>query len=282
VTTTLDLRGAQRLFWGATEAQRLYRGSTLLWTKPGSPPPPPPWTPASAGAWVWIDPSDLSTMRQDRTGAAATIPVAVGDPVGSLLDKGQFGGWWTALTDAARPTLQSSGGLFWLAFSNAQRLTATATPGFMAAMGGNMSKTLVASTATTGSSSNRFLFQLGNAAPLYATIQWPTTNLPTLHQNGQNLIETDGPTMAALQVHTFLKNVNALSIRTNGAERAAANVSAVNIPATDTALNFGGRSNNSNFWNGPVHSLALYPGALSGADLIAAETFAAARAGLSL
>lgn len=32
--TTLDLRGATRLFWGATEAQALYYGGTLLWTKP--------------------------------------------------------------------------------------------------------------------------------------------------------------------------------------------------------------------------------------------------------
>lgn len=35
--TTLDLRGAQRLFWGATEAQSLYYGGTLLWTKPAAP-----------------------------------------------------------------------------------------------------------------------------------------------------------------------------------------------------------------------------------------------------
>lgn len=37
MSTALDLRGAQRLFWGATEAQSLYYGGTLLWTKPAPP-----------------------------------------------------------------------------------------------------------------------------------------------------------------------------------------------------------------------------------------------------
>ena len=37
MSTTLDLRNAQRLFYGTSEAQSLYYGGTLLWTKPGAP-----------------------------------------------------------------------------------------------------------------------------------------------------------------------------------------------------------------------------------------------------
>lgn len=74
------------------------------------------WTPLSIGADVWFDPSDLSTMRQDRGGASATIAAAVDAPVGSRLNKGTLGGWATAPSDAARPILRSAGGLYWLGY----------------------------------------------------------------------------------------------------------------------------------------------------------------------
>ena len=32
--SVLDLSNAARLYWGSTEAQALYRGSTLIWEKP--------------------------------------------------------------------------------------------------------------------------------------------------------------------------------------------------------------------------------------------------------
>lgn len=44
MSTTLDLRNAQRLFFGQHEAQQLYYGGQLLWTKP----------PANDG-WVYPD-----------------------------------------------------------------------------------------------------------------------------------------------------------------------------------------------------------------------------------
>lgn len=40
MTTTLDLRNAPRLFYGATEAQALYYGGTQLWAKPAVAPTP--------------------------------------------------------------------------------------------------------------------------------------------------------------------------------------------------------------------------------------------------
>lgn len=55
---------------------------------------------------VWLDWSDLSTMKQERTGAAATTAVAVGDPVGSIRNKGTDGGWATARADNRRPILR--------------------------------------------------------------------------------------------------------------------------------------------------------------------------------
>jgi hypothetical protein len=79
------------------------------------------WTPAtlfSRGVGgTWFDPSDLSTLFQERTGAAATTPSAVGEPVGTMLDKGVWGHHATAPSDAERPLLQQDGnGKYYLLF----------------------------------------------------------------------------------------------------------------------------------------------------------------------
>lgn len=78
---------------------------------------------------VWVDPSDLSSMRQERTGASATTAAAVGSPVGSIRNRGSLGGWLVTASDGARPVLRSSGGLYWLEFDGTDdylRLTAPA------------------------------------------------------------------------------------------------------------------------------------------------------------
>jgi hypothetical protein len=72
--------------------------------------------PLSLSPYLWLDPSDLSTLFQERTGASATTPAGVDDPVGSMFDKGSAAVWWVAPSDAARPILRSAGGLYWLEF----------------------------------------------------------------------------------------------------------------------------------------------------------------------
>jgi hypothetical protein len=62
---------------------------------------------------VWYDPSDLSTVFQD---AAGTTPGAVDQPVGQILDISGNGNHASQSVNADRPTLRSSGGLYWLEF----------------------------------------------------------------------------------------------------------------------------------------------------------------------
>lgn len=69
------------------------------------------WTPASISAPLWLDVSDLSTMKQERTGASATTPSVVDGGVGSLFNKGTFGFWSVAASDAARPVLRTGGSI---------------------------------------------------------------------------------------------------------------------------------------------------------------------------
>lgn len=71
---------------------------------------------------VWIDPSVRAAMRQDIGGAAATIPAAPDQPVGSVQNLGVQGGWYAAPSDAARPTLRTDGGRWWLEWHTAARL----------------------------------------------------------------------------------------------------------------------------------------------------------------
>jgi len=62
---------------------------------------------------VWVDPSDLAMMFQERTGGSATTPVAVGQPIGSIKNKGSGGGWFIAVEDSRRPILRQTGALYW-------------------------------------------------------------------------------------------------------------------------------------------------------------------------
>lgn len=53
---------------------------------------------------AFFDPSDLSTMSQLSTDVVPNV--AIGDPVGKMLDKSGNGNHWSQGTSAARPTLQ--------------------------------------------------------------------------------------------------------------------------------------------------------------------------------
>ncbi len=69
---------------------------------------------ASGEQGAWYDPSDLTTMFQDRAG---TTPVtADGQTVGLILDKSGRGNNAIAPNDSARPLYKTSGGLHWLQF----------------------------------------------------------------------------------------------------------------------------------------------------------------------
>lgn len=86
----------------------------------GEPDPEAPITGANLWAGgdegAWYDPSDLTTVFQERTGASATTPSVADGVVGTILDKSGNGNHWVAPSDAARPLLKTSGGLYWLEF----------------------------------------------------------------------------------------------------------------------------------------------------------------------
>lgn len=72
------------------------------------------FSPLSLAPFIWLDPSDLTTLFQERTGASATTPAEVDGVVGTMLDKSGNGRHVIAPSDAARPILRNSGSLYWL------------------------------------------------------------------------------------------------------------------------------------------------------------------------
>ena len=90
---------------------------------------------------VWYDPSDLTTVFQD---AAGTVAGAVDQPVGRILDISGNGNHASQAVSGDRPTLRSSGGLYWLEFVagvNDELRTAgflENSPGFYAVAGVSM------------------------------------------------------------------------------------------------------------------------------------------------
>jgi hypothetical protein len=74
------------------------------------------FSPISLNPYLWLDPSDLTTLFQERTGASATTPSVVDGVVGTILDKSGNARHLVAPSDAARPLLKNSGAVYWLEF----------------------------------------------------------------------------------------------------------------------------------------------------------------------
>lgn len=77
---------------------------------------------------IWLDAQD--TVYQERTGVAATTEaIANDDPVGTWLEKGSGGNYFTAEADAERPTIQNAAlnGLRTVRFSGSNCLTIAAS-----------------------------------------------------------------------------------------------------------------------------------------------------------
>lgn len=72
------------------------------------------FSPLSLSPDAWYDPSDLSTLFQERGGG--TTPSVVNGVVGTIRDKSGNGRHLSANTDAARPLLRQSGALYSLQF----------------------------------------------------------------------------------------------------------------------------------------------------------------------
>ena len=120
-TTTISA-----MYLGTTTISAMYLGTTQVF---GGATFSPASLFAASEPGGWYDPSDLTTLFQDRAG---TVPVtAAGQLVGMRLDKSGRGNHLTAINDAARGTYNTDGTLHWIAYDgvNTGYVSPTITPG---------------------------------------------------------------------------------------------------------------------------------------------------------
>lgn len=77
---------------------------------------------------IVLNASDSTALFQEITGASATTPAGVGDLVGTVINTGLLGGYWTAPTTGVRPVLRQTGALYYLEFSGTNRLVLPLSP----------------------------------------------------------------------------------------------------------------------------------------------------------
>lgn len=238
------------------------------------------WTPALVSAAVWIDPSDLGTMFQERTGATATTPAVIDGAVGTMANKGALGGYFIADGDANRPILRNSGDVFWLEFDGAGdglRLTlgASQTPATVTSVcawqiaGGSWGRCV----SLSGSSG-------GDTGPASMCVSRNNTNLELRIESASVAAAARAFTLDADFVHTA---------QVSGTYRYAR--MDLGTPATATAgstsfnfslVSYGRGHYGGDFINGRFYGAILVLDTLEDADEGAAISYFAARQGRSL
>lgn len=228
---------------------------------------------------VLFDISVANTLYQERTGASATTPSAVGDPVGSLKNLGTAGGWAVAPSDLARPTLRSSGGLYWLetdGSNDRMTISITATAGITAALALNVD-TLVngaASMELRATSRNDFSMELPQARTGPDLLWWGYTGAAFSTQANT----TESTSLTAKRVASFRAETNNTIIRVNAVE-IGADTSCVWTPANVLflELGLGGAASDSN-----IYAAAYFDAFLTTAQNAVLESYLAQKIGVTL
>lgn len=250
------------------------------------------WTPSAlfrGAAGAWYDPSDLSTLFQNSNGTTA---VAVGDPVGKILDKSGNGNHLTQATSGSRPLLQQSAGLYYLDFDGTDDhmlggdVLDLRTNGMFAVAGVKFDNT------GDGGVYAKSLF--GSAAGRYGMYRDSGTGqLSAVYQGSSAFHALDGDSATTTRILTqkLDRAVGTNDIRKNGVV-AGASGSFTADTATDqnTAYNFrlGGYNNSGDTGilyplDGRIYGLIIkFSPTISGAELSRVEQFLAAKAGVAL
>lgn len=256
----------------------------------------PTFTPASLFAsgeqGIWLDPSDLTTMFQDRAG---TIQVtADGQTVGKILDKSGRGNHATAPSDAARPLYKTSGGLHWIQFDGVDDALITASIDFSA----SNSTSVFHGDMKSGSAGPMFAIELSsnalsNKGCFYNKISDSTGDSAfQLALNGEstyNYSQFDPSLVGAKEVIASFFNFagatvsDQLKFRKNGVAktRSGGTTNAIGSRAVGAyPLNIGWRS--GSYFNGNFYSIIVLGRTATTQEITDTETWVAAKTGVTL
>lgn len=228
------------------------------------------------GLVALYDISDLSTLKVERTGASATTPSSVDGVVGTDLDLSGNAYHMAAGSDAARPLLKTSGGLYWLqpdGVDDYLKSSSTASPGndvtmmvaFRAPSTAPNYTTLFGMVTTNFTNVATFVFAKKDAANQYGLWADGDFRLGATYTAGTDYVVE------------FVKSGTTITRRINGASEATytgTNRSISGPPRFSEASPF---SNNARFYGAMIVSRALV-----GAELTNSRAFWAQRAGVTL
>lgn len=231
----------------------------------------PPVVPGYDGSiWAyWLDPSDLSTMKQDRTGASATVAAAVDSPVGSWRNKGTVGGWLTCVADANRPILRLVSGLYYLEMNGTNQYFTLPTITITTDM------TTVRATVRPSISTEQFGMANGSSTAYYD--YWFSADNKTYLGLGQEVNAGNG---SNLQTGAFVfaaQRTTGIQVgRRNGQEHFRSTLASV-----AGTLNTIGKS--ATYYSAErLYGYIFNPTLMSEADLVAAEAYMATKCGSTM
>lgn len=236
---------------------------------------------AGSAAGAWYDPSDLSTLYQDRAGT--TLVTTTGQTVGKMLDKSGNGIHLTAPTDAARPIYTVSGGLSFIAFdgSDDQLVSAAA----VVPITGN-SSFAIAYARLAGGTVNKYLLTTGGVTPgngAFSVLHSATAPRWFSQRTGGNADITSGTGTTDGQKAVLrgkADRTNLLhTLYLNGASVGTA--AATNTDFTDSTIGIGG-STASGMAAMQFHGGIFRAGIFTAAEAANVDTYLGGKAGLSL
>ena len=237
---------------------------------------------ANSEQGAWYDPSDLTTMFQDRAG---TTPVtADGQTVGKILDKSGRGNHATAPNDAARPLYKTSGGLHWLQFDGVDDSLSTENVNFtatdeMSVFAGHMlnsDSVQVIYELSEDASGNAGSFNLYPASGgTFNCISGGTTRVTTQTPSGISI---------GTHVSSSIQNISGPSVdlRVDGVSRSTSSSSQGTGSYGNYKLFIGARANNSLYLVGNIYSLIVLGRLATPQEITDTETWVADKTGVTL
>lgn len=246
----------------------------------------PAFSPADLSPFVWFDPTDASTLFQERTGASATTAAGVGDPAGTMLDKSGNGYHLVAPSDGARWTVRSDGGLDFNGSTSCGStvttvdLTGTDEVTIIRGLRRNADTTQVFYetsgnwTANTGS----FISTCESGIEFTAAARGSGTALASYRAAYQG---SAAPELAVLTtLHTISGDSTILKVNGVQADEATGDKGSGNFG--NYTLFVGARNDASFFANMDLYGLIIVPRLLTAQEIADVEAWMAARSGVTL
>jgi len=238
---------------------------------------------ASSEAGDWFDPSDLSKMWQDTAG---TTPVTTDSQTVARID-GQQGVVSLRQADAAkRPQYKTSGGLHWLRFDGTDdNLISSANLAFS----GTDASTVAAAVTKRNTSTEGDIIAYGYLGPDNGTfgIGAGTANNYGAVSRGTALVFGGTASIFTSPItNVVLQNAEVtspvLNLRVNGIERFNSNSTQGSGNYANTTMRVATRGGTDYLLNCDLYFMLIRGVRTTGADLASLETYAGAKAGLTI